>query len=80
MSTEKSVKRKDCPEHVSNSRTKKSQVVLDRDKGGLRPSSFAGCRAYRKVLEKVQFDKDVTEGSRVRLLGESGNSSAPRAI
>ena len=53
MNTEKSIKRKECPEPVSNGRTKKSQAMQDSDEGGLRPSPPAGCRAYRKILEQV---------------------------
>ena len=83
MNTEKSIKRKECPEHISNGRTKKSQAMRHSDEGGLSPSPPAGCRAYRKALEKVLFDKNVTEGtegSRVQLLGESGNSSGARPL
>ena len=80
MNTEKSIKRKECPEHISNGRTKKSQAMRHSDEGGLSPSPPAGCRAYRKVLQQVQFDKDVTEGNLVQLLGESGNNSASRPL
>ena len=53
FNTKKSIKRKDCPEHVSNGRTEKSQAMQDSDEGGLRPSPPRGCRAYRKGLEQV---------------------------
>ena len=47
------MKCKECPEHASNGHTEKNQAMQDSDKGGLRPSPVAGCRAYRKVLEQA---------------------------
>ena len=53
VDTEKSIKRKECPEHASNGRTKKNLAMQDSNEGGLCPSPLAGCKAYRKVLELV---------------------------
>ena len=53
VNTEKSIKRKECSEYVSNGCRKKSQAIQDREEDVLRPSPPASCRAYRKVLEQV---------------------------
>ena len=59
VNTEKSIKRKECPEHVSNGRTKKSHAKQDSDEGGLSPSPLLTERSLRKFNSMKMLQKVV---------------------
>ena len=80
VDVEKSIKRKECPEHAINGRIEKNQAMQDSDEDGLRPFPLAGCRAYRKLFSKLNSIEMFTKAVVSSCQAKFSKSSAPRPL